>query len=90
VLGTCTQISETMVIGGVLLKDLLWRAAASYTRMEFYEVMKDIKRASKDAYAYLEKIDPNTWCRGWFNTHCKSGLLHQHLRGFQFMDQKIL
>jgi hypothetical protein len=63
---------------GVLLKDLLWRAAASYTKMEFYEVMEDIKRISKDAHAYLDKIDPSTWCRGWFNTHCKYGLLHNN------------
>jgi hypothetical protein len=45
---------------GVLLKDLLWRAAASYTKTEFYEVMEDIKRISKDAHVYLEKIDPST------------------------------
>jgi hypothetical protein len=63
---------------GVLLKDLLWCAAASYTKTEFYEVMEDIKRISKDAHAYLDKIDPSTWCRGWFNTHCKFGLLHNN------------
>ncbi|XP_059432949.1 uncharacterized protein LOC132166186 [Corylus avellana] len=63
---------------GVLLKDLLWQAAASYTKQEFNRVMDDIKKMSKDAHAYLEKIDPNTWCRGWFNTTCKSGLLHNN------------
>jgi hypothetical protein len=81
---------------GVLLKDLLWRAAASYTKTEFYEVMEDIKRMSKDAHAYLDKIDPSTWCRGWFNTHCKFGLLHNNTcEAFNswikiFRDQTIL
>ena len=46
--------------------------------MEFYGVMDDIKGVSEDAHAYLEKIDSNTWCRRWFNTHCKSGLLHNN------------
>jgi hypothetical protein len=29
---------------GVLLKDLLWQAASSYTQVEFYNVMDEIKR----------------------------------------------
>jgi hypothetical protein len=58
--------------------------------------MEDIKRVSKGAHAYLEKIDPFTWCRGWFNTHCKSGLLHNNTcEAFnswikKFIDQTIL
>jgi hypothetical protein len=64
--------------GGVLLKDLLCQAAASYTNVEFYRVMDEIKRISKDAHAYLEKVDPSTWYRGWFNTHAKSSLLHSN------------
>jgi hypothetical protein len=63
---------------GLLLRDLLWQAVASYTKVEFYQVMDEIKRVSKDAHAYLEKVDPNTWCRGWFNTHAKSSLLHNN------------
>jgi hypothetical protein len=39
---------------GLLLKDLLWQAAASYTKVEFYRIMDEIKRISKDAHAYLE------------------------------------
>ena len=62
----------------MLLKDLLWQVAASNTKVGFYRVMDEIKRISKDAHAYLEKLDPNTWCRGWFNTHAKSGLLHNN------------
>jgi hypothetical protein len=34
---------------GLLLKDLLWQAAASYIKVEFYQVMDKIKRVSKDA-----------------------------------------
>ena len=37
--------------------------------------MDEIKKVSKDTHAYLEKVDPNTWCQGWFNTYAKSGLL---------------
>jgi hypothetical protein len=62
----------------VLLKDLLWQATASYTKIEFYRVMDEIKRISKDVHAYLEKVNPNTWCRGWFNTNAKYGLLHNN------------
>ncbi|XP_059463443.1 uncharacterized protein LOC132192169 [Corylus avellana] len=81
---------------GVLLKDLLWQALAAYTKQEFYIVMDEIKRTSKDAHAYLEKVDPNTWCRGWFNTNVKSGLLHNNTcESFnswikKFHDQTIL
>jgi hypothetical protein len=80
----------------VLLKDLFWRAATSYTKIEFYIVMDEIMRISKDAHAYLEKVDPSTWCRGWFNTNCKSGLLHNSTcESFnswikQYRDQTIL
>jgi hypothetical protein len=49
---------------GLLLRDLLWQATTSYTKIEFYQVMDEIKRVSKDAHAYFEKVDPNTWCRG--------------------------
>jgi hypothetical protein len=62
----------------VLLKDLLWQATASYTKIEFYRVMDEIKRISKDAHAYLEKVNPNTWCQGWFNTNAKYGLLYNN------------
>jgi hypothetical protein len=62
----------------VLLKDLLWQATASYTKTEFYRVMHEIKRISKGAHAYLEKVDPNTWCQGWFNTNAKYRLLHNN------------
>ena len=80
----------------MLLKDLLWRVAASYTKTKFYGVMDNIKRVNEDAHAYLEKIDHNTQCRGWFNTHCKLGLLHNNTyESFnswikKFCDQTIL
>jgi hypothetical protein len=63
----------------VLLKDLLWRAAASYTKIDFYAAMEELKGHSKNAYEYLEKVDPSTWCRGWFNTYAKCDLLHNNL-----------
>jgi hypothetical protein len=80
----------------VLLKDLLRQSVASYTNTNFYIVMNEIKRVNKDAHAYLENVDPNTWCREWFNINCKSGLLHNNTcESFnswikKFYDQTIL
>ncbi|XP_062164888.1 uncharacterized protein LOC133871456 [Alnus glutinosa] len=64
---------------GVLLKDLLWRAAASYTQNEFYAVMEELKGLNLPAYEYLSKVDLATWCKGWFNTYAKCDLLHNNL-----------
>ena len=40
--------------------------------------MEEMKKVSEHAYNYLAKIDPNTWCRGWFNTMSKSDLVHNN------------
>jgi len=50
---TYMPISKTMVIGGVLLKDLLWRAASSYTQIGFYAAMEVLKGLNPKAYEYL-------------------------------------
>jgi hypothetical protein len=63
----------------VLLKDLLWRAASSYTQNGFYAAMDELKGLNPKAHEYLEKVDPRTWCRGWFNTSTKCDLLHNNL-----------
>jgi len=41
----------------LLLKDLLWIAAASYTKNDFYAAMEELK-------GICMKVDPSTWCRG--------------------------
>ncbi|XP_062152677.1 uncharacterized protein LOC133861000 [Alnus glutinosa] len=64
---------------GVLLKDLLWRADVSYTQNEFYTVMEELKGLNLPTYEYLSKVNPATWCRGWFNTYAKCDLLHNNL-----------
>jgi hypothetical protein len=63
---------------GILLKDLLWTAASSYTQVEFHRAMEEMKRVNKPAYEYLAKVDPSSWCRGWFNTDAKCDLLHNN------------
>jgi hypothetical protein len=61
---------------GVLLKDMLWNAASSYTQLQFQLAMEEIKTVNESAYNFLAKIDPSSWCRGWFNTSSKSDLVH--------------
>jgi len=63
----------------MLLKDMLWRVASSYTQTDFYAAMGELKGLNHKAYEYLEKVDPRTWCRGWFNTSAKCDLLHNNL-----------
>jgi hypothetical protein len=63
----------------VLLKDMLWRAASSYTQTDFYATMEELKGLNHKVYKYFEKVNPRTWCRGWFNTSAKYDLLHNNL-----------
>jgi len=44
----------------VLLKDLLWRAASSYTQTRFYAAMEELKGLNPKAHDYLGKVDPRT------------------------------
>jgi hypothetical protein len=62
----------------ILLKDMLWNATLSYTQTEFHTAIEEIKKVSEPAYNYLAKIDPSTWCKGWFNTMCNSDLVHNN------------
>jgi hypothetical protein len=62
----------------LLLKDMLWKCASSYTQPEFHNAMEEMKSISEPAYTYVSKINPSTWCRGWFNTMCKSDLVHNN------------
>jgi hypothetical protein len=41
--------------------------------------MEDIKGINVKTHEYLAKVDPRTWCRGWFNTNAKCDLLHNNL-----------
>jgi len=81
---------------GVLLNDMLWRAASSYTQTGFYAAMEELKGLNPKAHEYLEKVDPRTWCRGWFNTSTKCDLLHNNLAEcfnswiLKFRDKTIL
>ncbi|XP_062161919.1 uncharacterized protein LOC133868944 [Alnus glutinosa] len=60
---------------GVALKELLWKAASSYTEVGFRIHMEEIKRINPDAFDYLDKVDPSGWSRAWFNESPKYDLL---------------
>jgi hypothetical protein len=49
-----------------------------YTQIDFHYAMEEMKKVSELTYNYLVKIDPSTWCRGWFNTMSKSNLVHNN------------
>ncbi|XP_062164908.1 uncharacterized protein LOC133871483 [Alnus glutinosa] len=44
-----------LLVVGVALKELLWKAASSYTEVDFKIHMEEIKRISLDAFDYLDK-----------------------------------
>jgi hypothetical protein len=60
---------------GVALKELLWKAASSYTEVDFRFQMEEIKKVSHDAFDYLDKIDSSGWSRAWFSDYPKYDLL---------------
>jgi hypothetical protein len=37
--------------------------------------MEELKHMSEDAYDYVAKIDPCTWCRAYFHTYSKCDML---------------
>ncbi|XP_059434802.1 uncharacterized protein LOC132167790 [Corylus avellana] len=60
---------------GLALKEQLWAAATAYTEHEFTTHMEELKKLSKDAYDYLNKLDPSGWSRAWFNEAPRCELL---------------
>jgi hypothetical protein len=59
----------------VALKDKLWAATSTYTKVEFNAQMEEVKRINTEAFEYLDKIDPSGWSRAWFNDYPKCDLL---------------
>ena len=53
---------------GLALKDRLWRCARASYMTQFKAEMEMMKQESKDAYAWLDEKDPNTWSRAHFKT----------------------
>lgn len=37
--------------------------------------MEQLKIMNKDAFTYLDKVDPSGWCRAWFSDYPKCDLL---------------
>ncbi|XP_059450972.1 uncharacterized protein LOC132181751 [Corylus avellana] len=60
---------------GVALKEMLWGAASAYTEGEFTAYMEGLRGMNKDAYEYLNRVDPSCWSRAWFSEYYKCDLL---------------
>lgn len=43
------------------LKEKLWAAVLAYTEVDFRHHMEELKKINKDAFNYLDKIDPSGW-----------------------------
>lgn len=56
---------------GLQLQSLFWRSASSTMEQQFYARMDDLKLENNEAYEYLIQINPNTWCRAFFNLNVK-------------------
>nr|XP_043633203.1 uncharacterized protein LOC122604374 [Erigeron canadensis] len=55
-------------LSGVLYRNLFWRICKSSQPTLFDENMKELKEANIDAYNYLMKREPKTWCRAFFRS----------------------
>jgi len=64
---------------GLVLKDKLWKAASAYNIHGFDREMAAMKRLSPAAHAYLEKIDPDTGARAYFDIGPKCNLVMNNL-----------
>ncbi|GKC94180.1 hypothetical protein Tco_1159622 [Tanacetum coccineum] len=51
---------------GVQLQRLFWHAASTTLEQKFYSKMTEMKVVSQEAYEYLIKRNPNSWCRAFF------------------------
>ncbi|XP_059461899.1 uncharacterized protein LOC132190869 [Corylus avellana] len=60
---------------GVAFKEMLWGAASAYTEGEFTAYMEGLRGMNKDAYEYLNRVDPSCWSRAWFSEYSKCDLL---------------
>jgi hypothetical protein len=63
----------------LVLKDKLWKAATTNTIHGFEREMAALKKLSLAAHDYMEKIDPHTWARAFFNTAPKCDLIINNL-----------
>lgn len=51
------------------LRDLFWVISCATNKVAYERGMKAMERASKPAYQYLQRKDPKTWCKAFFDTH---------------------
>ena len=52
---------------GGRFKDVLWKAATATTKVEFTNVMNELKSHHSQAYEWLNKINPEHWSRSHFS-----------------------
>jgi len=54
---------------------LLWKCAKATTINEFNELMEHMKRICEPGWKHLNKLSPQSWCRGAFSPYPKSETL---------------
>ncbi|CAN6218996.1 unnamed protein product [Urochloa humidicola] len=60
---------------GENLKEQLWACARSSTIEQWNQNMEKMKALNADAYAWLEKMPPQTWVRAFFSEYPKCDIL---------------
>ena len=60
---------------GENLKNQLWSCARSASTPEWTRNMEKLRALDADAYAWLEKMPPNTWTRAFFSEYPKCDVL---------------
>ena len=52
------------------VKKCFWMAACSTYPAAHQRAMKALERFLKTAFKQLSKLDPKSWCKAYFQTHC--------------------
>jgi hypothetical protein len=60
---------------GKNLKNQLWTCARASTVTRWNQEIEKMKVLNKDAYAWLEKMPPNTWVIAFFSEYLKYDIL---------------
>ncbi|WOL04138.1 hypothetical protein Cni_G12859 [Canna indica] len=57
------------------LKKLIWWCAWSCYEEEFKDMLNELGKLSKEAANDLPHYSPQNWCRAYFDTWCKNGMV---------------
>jgi hypothetical protein len=60
---------------GDIFKNKLWQIARATCDLDLQKFMEEMKALDKDAFEYLNAIDPKQWCKAFFEELPKCDLL---------------